>query len=166
MLPLIALLILAASPVLHAQDPPEVMRDPEKLGAMMAATVRSMEPTGLALEHRGGLGLGAEQLAQLENIASEFKQARQRVFEGGGAPGAMQEFLQLEEITPAAELKIRSLHQQQAERQADLMIAMIRAEAAVRRTLTPEQRAKLQQIEMSEMLKMAEILTGSRTAQP
>lgn len=152
-IPLVLALIIPAT--VHAQ-PPAI--SPEQQTAMLQAGRLINAPAEFVLQHRQELALTDAQAASIQTLAAALRDSatartarRMRESQKVAPTPALASAMNW--TGPIDEAAIRDAMRRQSTQQADIVIGSARDRRAVGALLTPEQRAKLPQLQMAEMSK-------------
>lgn len=141
--------------LLHSQPP---TLSPARQAAIMEVGRFMSDPVAFVLQHRQELALTDVQIASLATLSAALRDssaARTALWMRGAQANSTLPGLAnaMEWSGPVNEEAIRDAARQQSAVQAEILIASARDRRAVGALLTPEQRARLPQLQMAEMMK-------------
>jgi hypothetical protein len=140
-LALFALLCILAVPATLPAQVPSAVPTPEQLERMMTAARMMMNPAAQLLVHRAEVGLSASQVAAIQPISDRMEQVVDRVirWQREMPQRSVAQRMLSDPAMPLDEAAVRAEAHENAEIQADLMIATIRTTREVIEHLTPVQ---------------------------
>lgn len=153
-LALLALLLLPCG--LSAQVP--AAPSPEQLERMMAVARLMMNPAAQLLAHGGEVGLSEAQFAAIRPISEEMDRVVDRIvaWQREIPQRSVSQRLLADPSLPLDEAAVRAEAHENAEKQAELMIATIRTTRAIFEHLTPSQRQSWLAIHARESMRMVQ----------
>lgn len=158
--------LLSAAP-LAAQVPMPQLPDPRQMEQFRQVAQQMMNPAAMVLARRAELGLTAQQGAALEPVSQEMSTVVQRMLEPP-PPSAVQMRMAQAVSDTTIVLDQAALHAdlcERAARQAEYMIASLRAQRAVQRVLTPQQREQMQALQLNAGMQMMRGMVGGAPGQ-
>ncbi len=165
----VLLLALIPSLALASTLPAQVTPVPttgavEELKARAEQAQLLMNPAAVALAHAAALGLTDTQIAEIRPHAEQMQKAVQETLEVKPSPVLMRAAQAVSDPTISiTEAELRAEYCARASSQAAFAMAMLRTQRAVRTVLTPEQRVRLSDLELSSRL---QLITGKPTESP
>lgn len=155
---ILTVLLAVFAPSLARTQPPTL--SPERRAALLEAGRLMNDPVEFVLQHRKELALTESQVASLAKLTAALRDSSaartalrmRQAQENAALPGLASA---MEWSGPVNEAAIHDATRQQSAMQAEIMIAMARDRRAVGALLTPEQRARLPQLQMDGMMRAA-----------